>query len=174
MNILIEIVRGVAVLVILALFLEMLLPEGGLLSFARLVMGLLLIAVVLNPVIAAFGKLTITSFFEYNAPGVSTEEVLRQGRELGASLTEAARLAYEQDLARQISALVRLTQGVKSAEATAVFEREGLALIIVRVWTENAMTAEEMNALGGKISSLIADFFSTDPKNVIVEVTGGG
>ncbi|MCL2817308.1 MAG: stage III sporulation protein AF [Clostridiales bacterium] len=174
MDVLIEIVRGVAVLVILALFLEMLLPEGGMRSFARLVTGLLLIVAVVNPVISAFGKIPVIPFLDFSGRGPSTEEILRQGGELGAALEEQARLSYQEELTRQISALALLAAGVQSVETAPVFERDKLVGAVVKVKAEDGLGGEQKEALGKKIVAAIADFFGIEAKKVTVEMTGGG
>ena len=115
MEIITELVRNLALFMLAAAFMELLLPKGHLSSLLRLVLGLLLLAALLTPLLRGLGRADeLESWARQLAEPPELAELPRQadtyaqqGTELAQSLQEAAREDYQRDLARQIAALAQ-------------------------------------------------------------------
>ncbi|KYH31379.1 stage III sporulation protein AF [Neomoorella mulderi] len=112
-----EIVRQVALIALLAAFLEMLLPEKKMTRYVRLVLGLFVVVAILTPLVEGlrFGpELDVTAWDLRLDPAAAAP--VQQGREMARANEEAALEIYRDRLAGQIKALVSLVPGVKQAE----------------------------------------------------------
>ncbi|HEY3314767.1 MAG TPA: stage III sporulation protein AF [Bacillota bacterium] len=112
-------VRNIAVVIIAAGFLEMVLPQGDLQRFARLVVGFFILLAIIQPLIGFFHQQVAvdTAFLEAaaaNSP--DTAAVLAKGRELQAGHDRAALDQYRLALERQVTAIASMT----GAEARSV------------------------------------------------------
>ena len=112
-----EVVRQVALITIMAAFLEMLLPERKLARYVRLVLGLFVVVAILTPIVRGLGAgsaLDIVAWDLRLAPVATTS--LQEGLELAEENERAALELYRERLASQIKALVTLVPEVKTAE----------------------------------------------------------
>ncbi|WP_258359239.1 stage III sporulation protein AF [Moorella sulfitireducens (nom. illeg.)] len=112
-----EIVRQVALIALLAAFLEMLLPDKKITRYVRLVLGLFVVVAILTPLAEGlrFGpELELAAWDLRLDPAAATP--VQQGRDLARANEEAALEIYRERLAGQIRALVTLVPGVKQAE----------------------------------------------------------
>lgn len=109
MELLRNLVRDLALIVVLASFLDMFLPSGAMRSFARVVMGLFMIFTVLNPMLS-FAKQDFT-FPTFTVPAMSssaTEEALAQGEEMARRNRELALDDLRRNLAQQVKAMAEM------------------------------------------------------------------
>lgn len=99
------------IIVILAVFLEMILPQGKMTSYLRMVMGLLIIVAVLQ---AASGLLQQNWLHDvpvvtYSAEvGPPIEEIIASGKQLELQHQDQAIEKYKEGISRQVSALAQL------------------------------------------------------------------
>ncbi len=113
-----QLVRDIAVLVLLFAFLELLLPEGRLSRFIRLALSLLLVASIMGPLMELAGKDGETLLPEIVPEAAdSTQDYTEQGQRIAGSLAADAEQQYAEGLARQMAALARLQPGVGKAAA---------------------------------------------------------
>ena len=130
-----ELVRNVALLILLAVFVELLLPTGDLSRFVRLVMGLFVLAAMLTSFWQILPRLGSAAA---NAPlaGLAAERVgiMRQAQSLEQYQKSAALDLYRQQLARQVTALVQGLGGleVRRVEVALAEEGEGGAYGAIR------------------------------------------
>lgn len=124
-------VRNLAIILLLATFLEMLLPNKSMRGFVQMVMGLFVISAVLAPITALLHtplSMEIpawTATIPQDLPALALEG---QGVKVGR---DAVQEQYRQILINQIKALALGTQGVEMAEVDVAFE-EGAGGIIDR------------------------------------------
>ncbi len=106
-------VQNLIIIVVLAIFLEMLLPEGEMRRYTKMVMGLMVIVAVVQ----AIGGITRGNLFsdieEYAwrvppGPVPAAADALGQGRKLHEDNRKQALEQYKKGLEKQISALVGL------------------------------------------------------------------
>ena len=117
-------VRNLAMILLLATFLEMLLPNKSMRGFVQLVMGLFVISAVLAP-ITTFLHTPLsmeipawTSTTPQDLPAIASEG---QGLQVGR---DAVLEQYRQILIHQIEALALGTEGVESATVDVKFEEK--------------------------------------------------
>ncbi|APC08740.1 stage III sporulation protein AF [Neomoorella thermoacetica] len=109
------IVRQVALIALLAAFLEMLLPEKKMTRYVRLVLGLFVVVAILSPLVEGVrpGLDLDVAAWDLRLDPVTATPV-EQGRELAAANEEAALEVYRDRLAGQIRALVALIPGIRT------------------------------------------------------------
>lgn len=115
-------VSSIAIIVILAVFIEMLLPNNGMAKYLRLIIGLFIIITILTPIMALLEQ---ENAFEVAAWSFATdnrqlESILRTGEEMGRSNIERASEEYVKRIEGQIIALVRLIPGVDRVSVTVI------------------------------------------------------
>lgn len=115
-------VRNLVVILLLATFLEMLLPNKSMRGFVQMVMGLFVISAVLAPITTFLHtplEMEIPAWTATNPqdlPSIATEG---QGLKLAR---DAVQEQYRQILVHQIKALVLGSEGVEGAEVDVEFE----------------------------------------------------
>ena len=115
-------VRNLALILIVASFLEMLLPNKSMRGYVQMVMGLFVISAVIAPITnflhtpLAMDIPAWTSSDSRDLPAIASEE---QGLKLGRS---AVQEQYRQILVHQIEALALSTKGVQAAAVDIKFE----------------------------------------------------
>ena len=127
--------RGLILVIFLAAFLEMMLPNNILHRYARVVMGLLVILFMLTPVL----KLTGTSVYEMNfsidnlLPGnkdkglPAIEQIQAQGEQLGQNNAALTMQQWKANMAAEIKALIEKDHAVtvSKVEVDAVLNEQG-------------------------------------------------
>ncbi|CEP66055.1 Sporulation stage III, protein AF [Moorella glycerini] len=194
-----EIVRQVALIALLAAFLEMLLPEKKMTRYVRLVLGLFVVVAILTPLVEGlrFGPELDVTAWDLRLDPVAAAPV-QQGREMARANEEAALEIYRDRLAGQIKALVSLVPGVKQAEVlvslTGDKEHRGAIRRVVITATlagpETAkgggdappppagnlppkITAAEVQQIKSRIVAMITHFYGLEPGRVEVRIYGG-
>jgi stage III sporulation protein AF len=171
-NILKEMVRNVSVIVLINLFLSLIVPAGELSRFIRMVMGLLLIAAMLNPIVQIVSGKNFQPIYSATDYQDNTATMLSEGERVAGQLQAAAKKDYDTELARQVEALCNLVAGVgeagvilESEEQTGVIEK-----IIIDVTQEPDAVAE---FLENKIRSTIANFFGIENEVIHISISIG-
>jgi stage III sporulation protein AF len=116
-----QLVRNLAYLVILAAFLEMMLPLQGTRRFVQVIIGLFIMLAVLAPIVTLFRQQPPLHFslpVNSESGGVGLNQILEQGQSLQAVTSAQEQAAYVQRLEDQIEVMCRLVPGVKTAKAT--------------------------------------------------------
>ena len=122
MQTLYTLVRNLAVILLLATFLEMLLPNKSMRGFVQMVMGLFVISAVLSPITTFLHTPLEMEIPAWSAttpqdlPAIATEG---QGLKLAR---DAVQEQYRQILVNQIKALALGSEGVNGAEVNVEFE----------------------------------------------------
>lgn len=177
MEVVAEIIRGIAALVLLAALLEMLLPEGTTARFIRVIIGLALIASVILPLAQDLKPQQLTSARELDLTGMAksaddaetTAEYAAEGAALAATLQDSAMLEYATELSRQAAALATLAEGISTADATVVFDDDGtLRQIELELTTEPGCDPE---AAATAAVNLVSGFYLLPSEQVGYAVT---
>ncbi|HHW40718.1 MAG TPA: stage III sporulation protein AF [Syntrophomonadaceae bacterium] len=114
------VVRSLVFLVLLAGFLEMLLPLRETRKFLQVILGLFVLVAVLNPVVAFFRQapvLNVGISEKQDAGTMQLDSILKQGKALQQTNLEEARTAYVKRLEEQVAVVARLVPGVQAAKA---------------------------------------------------------
>ncbi len=175
---LVDILAGVArqalILAGLALFLEVLLPQGQIKKYARLVLGLLLAGALLSPFWAhAPGAVSAAIFV---APPDNTEAILAAGSDLSRRAEEAAQKELAAEVERQLAAFVTLREGVAAADVEVELAEAsgqelghnwGRVVILLNVAETAAAPPQEIAAA---VRRSVAAFYDLDESAVQVSV----
>lgn len=165
-------VRELAVIAILFVVLELLLPAGDIRRYVRVVLGMVVIIAVLHA-FTSFGWRSLDRELvnlRVERAGVSGEDALAKGQKLWEANQAHALAAYSEGLAKQIQALGRLSGEVEVAGARVVMEREGqikeVVMVVERsrvrdrevaVWQPQDNQADEAVK---RLRQTIADFYN--------------
>ncbi|MCG8401262.1 MAG: stage III sporulation protein AF [Firmicutes bacterium] len=133
MDILRQLIQTIAVIVVLAVFLEMLLPRGDMRRYVKMVMGLLIIVAVLQTVADTVNSdllqeiPDITHSADSYEP-VSLDQIMAAGRSLTESNREAAAQKYSAGVAQQVLSLAGLNPDVNAVDARVLVETDTSAI----------------------------------------------
>ena len=145
MSVLTEIVRNILVIIIMASFLELLLPEGAIRPFVRFAIGLFVLIAVLNPVLGYFfddSNFQIT-WWDYQMEAVEEESLLRRGQEINQNIMNHNQSLLKEKLEGQINAVVLLVPGVETVETEAFISGGGIEKLSFRISEEQADIGED-------------------------------
>ncbi|MGI6412486.1 MAG: stage III sporulation protein AF [Syntrophomonadaceae bacterium] len=192
MSTLLEIVRNVIVIVMVASFLEILLPDGKIKPFVRFAIGLFVIVAVLNPTLSLLfaSKNLSVQMWDYKIDAAGTEQMVHKGMQLNQEITEKNVQLVKNKLQGQIEAVVMLVPGVKVVEAKVEMGEEGLITgVKLVVTTEPQPVAEsslqlpleartillepDTRALEKKINGVLNNFYGLEGVDISIEFKGG-
>jgi stage III sporulation protein AF len=186
-----EMVRHVVAILILASFVEMLLPSSEINRYVRLVIGLFVVVAVLTPVVSLLNNRTNWEVEAWDQP-VQEEQfssILAGGKALSDRSREVAVEQYYRQLERQIEAITQLIPGVEQVQVKvqAAPETDGndpgvVPAITVEIkmnkgqgdpGADLSITASEPGAMDGtklqaKVTATVSDFFNMLPEQVQV------
>ena len=150
-------VQVLVIIIVMAVFIEMLLPSSSMHDYVKMVMGLLVIVVVLE----AGANLVKQDFkfalpaLQQSSPGPPLETIMGEGQRLAGKNKEQAMAEYQQGLEKQVLALARLQDGlnVTSAQIKTIGQPEdpgfgrltGVVLEISESPAEDAQLVEKIN-----------------------------
>ena len=170
------IVRQVALIALLAAFLEMLLPEKKMTRYVRLVLGLFVVVAILSPLVEGLrtGPDLDVAAWDLRLDPVTAAPV-QQGREMAAANEQAALEIYRERLAGQIKALVGLIPGIQQVEVLVrVAGEQGYRGAIQRVVVTATLTGPGERQGGSKGGTRDGPpLVSISPIEVKPGVTGG-
>ncbi|MGI6225443.1 MAG: stage III sporulation protein AF [Peptococcales bacterium] len=108
-----DIVKNVAIIILLTTFLDMLLPNTSMQRFIKVVMGLFVMLAILNPIVGLFKENYELSAWQLTSlPEQKVETVLAQGEKIVKLQEEQALVEYISRIEKQIEALVKLVPGI--------------------------------------------------------------
>ena len=193
-----EVCRQLLVLAGLSLFLEVLLPGGNLKKYTQFVMGLLLVAAMLNPLLgltrglAPEIKASVFTDMRRLLTVDGVDEVDSQTQQIvaaGSNLAAGARAQAAQELAdgleKQISSLVGLTDGVEACavevnlavdqlyEAAEADSWHNWGQVIIVLTVEEARQAQA-EGISRTVRQTVADFYDIEAAAVQVSVASFG
>lgn len=183
-----EVCRQVLVLAGLSLFLEVLLPGGNLKKYAQFVMGLLLVAALLNPLLGLSRGLApeikasvFRDMRQLLADDGSTQQIITAGSNLAEGAKTQAAQELAQGLERQIASLIGLAEGVADCvvevdlnadllyDAAEQGEWHNWGQVII-VLTIEQTRLEQADGISRQVRQTVADFYDIDPAMVQVSV----
>ncbi len=194
MAVLAGMVKNVLVIIILASFLEVLLPEGRVKPFVRFAIGLFIIIAVLNPILnALFDKREFEiNLWDYQVSSEQEREILEKGNRINRQIAISTETGIKEKMEGQVSAVAMLVPGVKEVKTSATINDEGglnkLDLIVRLEESEHLQKGGDTNVfLGGgdatttkdkkqieeKIRGVISNLYSFEDLKINVRFEGG-
>lgn len=191
MEVLISIVRNLLVIVVIASFMEILLPDNSMRPFVRFTIGLFVILAILNPVLSTFYSeraLQAEAWdlpWEYNGTGNYEETGIEVNRDIQKAGSEVIKGKIEQ----QINSLAILVPGVGDLETRVVMDSEAgelseVTLVIVPASTgsedgtiEAFSSQDQQNqgqeVIAEKITSMMKNLYGLEKHQVVIKFKGG-
>lgn len=194
MSVLAGIVKNVLVIIILASFFEILLPEGRLKPFVRFAVGLFILVSVLNPTLTyIFSDHEIKlNMWDYTDKYMSDEEILKKGNMLNEAIKRQSDTAVKEKIQGQISAVALLIPEVEDVTTEAYITDNGRLEkihIIVRAKNQEPSSYPEkvgvfLNNTGNreksedelvkkKMINIIQNLYGLDSDYIQIEFEGG-
>ncbi len=161
--------QNLIILVFLVVFLETLLPKNSIRGFVQLLIGLVLIAAILEPMLALTG---LRIDWELPADAGQRGSVpLEAGLSLRQRALARLRGDYVARLNDQAAALLALTPGIEEAAVQAVLSDGRIDRVIVEL---QLMPGERQEAWDERITPFIAQFYGLSQGAVHVQYREGG
>ena len=190
MDVLVEIVKNLLVIIILASFLELLLPGGGMKPYVRLAIGMFVLIAALTPVIRCFypGEALHISSWEWSNYGAEQQEVLQKGSELHSELIAQSNESVRSKLEGQISAIAMLVPGVAEVDSKIVLNEDGsIQKVTINVSGQDNNGADpssvgtfwdqEAARLGpdveARMARIVMNMFGLSEQQIEIQVQGG-
>lgn len=196
MDTLTEIVKTVLLIIIVASFLELLLPESGLKSFVSFTMGLFILIAILNPILNfAFKERDFDiNFWDYKYDQALENKMLDKGLDINQQFMKNNDQQIQDKLQGQISALVSLVPGVQEVETRIEKDspgNESQTMLFVQIKkTERAEqdkemivfgdneeekqdSQEEQNQIENKILTLLNNMYGLKNEQIKIIIEGG-
>lgn len=141
-----ELVRGVMLNMIIMVFvttlLDLLLPNGSMRRYVKMVMGFFVVLTLLQPVIQLVSPDNFLNNWQLTLPEMSDNAITAQG-ELETAQKQVDRL-YQQKVEEQITALLLLSSEWKQFTVHCVVENACLQQVVITVIDEEVLDRERM------------------------------
>ena len=155
-----EIVRGIAIIIIFAGFLEMLLPQNEMRRYLQVIVGLFIIVSIIAPLseLVANNKSFEVVSWQY-IPQDNTQAILEKGKNMAKEGTEQLRGEEEKRITSQIDALAKLHNEVEATKVEIVKSGDALPKVKVKLEVTKALSDKEKSVLAIKVSETVTAFF---------------
>lgn len=194
MAVLTDIVRNVLVIVLVAGFMEMLLPEGNMKPLVRLCIGMFILIAVLHPVLGFFFDERAFSIDSWDYQPKQSEPVVdikEEGTRIHQTLINQSKLAAKEKLEEQIDAVAVLVPGVEKVQSQVDVDESGKVrnlILSVRIESTEVnsgnkktgqdrgrygVDADYREQLANKISGLMHNFYGLEENAIKIEFEGG-
>lgn len=168
MDILQDIVRSVALIILFAGFMEMLLPDTEMRRYIQVVVGLFVVVSLVTPLITLIHKeknFAVASW-QY-IPEDNTKKVIENGKKIAQQQQEKIESEADKRIATQINALTKLHAGVKEAEVKIEKNpQDGLVRVKIKLTTDKSLSAKNKSELSKQVSDTITAFFDYSTENI--------
>jgi stage III sporulation protein AF len=186
-----ELVRSLAIIIILTSFLELILPNSKMRNYVRLILGLFVIVIILNPILSFLGtadEFSAQAWVE-SSQNQGLDKILDQAQEMSANSQRSVLKDYTAKVEQQIAAVVKLTPEISKAEVEVELKQENsqntsgeIDTVIINAQVKkssasDAHTAEEKDGfseepkeLERRIQSIVSDFYGLMPQQVSVKL----
>lgn len=196
LDILAEIVKTVLVIIIVASFLELLLPESSLKPFVSFTMGLFVLIAILNPVlnIAFKDRGWEIDFWDHKYDQALEDKMLEKGLDINQQVMESNDQQIQEKMQGQIGAIVSLVPGVDEVKARIdrgdygteeqiilfvniekkVEEEQGNEVIVFGdSQAEIKASLEEQEQIKNKIMALLNNLYGINTEQINIIFEGG-
>lgn len=193
MEVFIQIVKNLLVIIMVASFLELLLPDGGIKPFARLAMGLFILVAILNPALNILyeERELKVNLWDYQVDYTQNEQILKAGQEINQRITAANNDAIKARIEGQIGAMTMLVPGVEKVDIDARVDDNGAVTKLklqvkpildtgegqdpnINVFTGQAgLSEDEQEHIRNKIVNLVENVYGFKNIDIDISFVGG-
>ena len=189
-----ELVRSLAVIIILTSFIEMVLPNSKMRNYVRLVLGLFVVVIILNPVLAFLGNADDFGTQAWVDPSQAEDlkNILKDAQEISAVSQQTVLEDYTAKIEQQIAAIVKLTPEINNAQVEVQLKQDNtqnpwsqIAEVVITAQTNDNRTNDldtedswkKVGSLSARledterrIKSIICDFYGLASEQVFVKL----
>lgn len=194
MAVLSEIVKNVLVIVLIASFLELMLPEGTLRPLVRFAIGLFVLIAILSPLAGVlFSDRNIDiEWWDLQIDAGQEAQIMEQGEKINQQIWQSQQDLVSDQVAGQIGAVALLVPGVEDVEAQVVLNEAGtvesLQLVVKPQATEtdeevsqvglfgeseSSISSEEQEVIRNKLSTIMENLYGFDNTLIQIDFQGG-
>jgi stage III sporulation protein AF len=193
LEVFIQIVKNLLVIIMVASFLELLLPDGGIKPFARLAMGLFILVAILNPALNILyeERELKVNLWDYQVDYTQNEQILKAGQEINQRITAANNDAIKARIEGQIGAMTMLVPGVEKVDIDARVDDNGAVTKLklqvkpildtgegqdpnINVFTGQAgLSEDEQEHIRNKIVNLVENVYGFKNIDIDISFVGG-
>lgn len=195
MSVLTEIVRNILIIIILASFLELLLPAGTIRPFVRFAIGLFILIAVLNPLLGYLfhdHNFQVANWWDGQIDEDIRDSIAIEGQEINERVINQNQQVLKGKLEGQINAVVLLVPGIEEVDTEAEITNGRIDRLTFTVYLEKTQVSEDTgeinlftDSLEGpsvekkqqiekKISSVVSNMYGLDADKIIISFKGGG
>lgn len=149
MELLQELVRNIVVIVIIGALIDLMMPSGKMQRYLKLVVGLFIIAAILNPLLKITRKPDLGNVINFNTNGGKEEglaTLMEKGQKISAKNNAKGLQEYQKRVEQQIAALVELDKGVKVLQVSVFVNKDNSSKNFGQVNEVNILAAKADNA----------------------------
>lgn len=194
MTTLYEIVRNLLVIIIIASFLELIMPDGRLRPFVRFAVGLFILIAILSPALDLLfaDRSFALGFWDYQLDAGIERSVQDKGEELNNKIYQPQQEVIQSKLQGQINALSSLVPGVNDVQSKVQTNPDGsVKKITLQIDTGSPSRIEEVagvnvfsnqpqqidadgkEAIADKIVQMISNLYEIPQEKVEIDFGGG-
>lgn len=194
MDVLAEIVKNLLVIIIMASFLELMLPDGNIKPFVRFSIGLFILITILNPVLAFIynDRNLQINLWDYRIDKNQEKEIVENGKNINRQILNHNQDVLKEKIEGQIGAVAMLVPGVQDVQIKAKVNQDGvvekLNLTVRPEYEQNqgdtnqvdvfsnspkSFPVEEQEKIGEKIISVISNLYGLDDVDIDISFEGG-
>ncbi|MGI5824499.1 MAG: stage III sporulation protein AF [Bacillota bacterium] len=174
MDTVIMIVKNLVVLAFLSLFLELILPKGSTKKYAKFVMGLLVITVMINPILHVIGEeMPAVAEIAGDSSAVSAEDIIADGQIIKGNISEAAVSEYEADISRQMKKMLSVVDGVDDVMTDISFDNDNIKAVtlVLAVKPEFESNPEKIKEIRQQTENILSEFYGVEAENINVSIS---
>ena len=184
------IVKNLLVIVVIASFLEILLPDSSIRPFVRFAIGLFVILAILNPILSVFfsGRAMQAGAWDLPWEYEESDDYQQVGREVNRDIREVGSELIREKIEQQISSTAILVPGVGDLQTRVIMtpgegKLSGVEMVIVPVSTapgEDSGTAfssrdrqdQEREIIVKKLTSMMKNLYGVNEDQVVIKFKG--
>lgn len=190
MEILVTIVKNLLVIVVVASFLEILLPDSSIRPFVRFAIGLFVILAILNPILSVFfsGRAVQVGAWDLPWEYEESNDYQQTGREVNRDIQKVGSELIRAKLEQQISSMAILVPGVGDIQTKVTMtpgdgELSRVEMVIEPVSTvseEDSVTVfssreqhdQEREIIVKKLNSMMKNLYGLNEDQVVIKFKG--
>jgi stage III sporulation protein AF len=191
-EILTGIARNLLLIVVVASFLEILLPDNSMRPFVRFTIGLFIILAILNPILSAFYSERDLEAQAWDLPWEYQEDMEFEdvGIQVNREIQAAGSDVMKEKIARQINSLAILVPGVQDLETEVDLDPESgglsrVTLVIkaapasgeedesVETFFSSDQTEQGQELIREKLAGLMRNLYGMEGQQVVIKFEGG-
>ena len=165
-----EIVRGIAMIIIFAGFLEMHLPDNEMRRYIQLVVGLFVIVSVISPltkIVSPGGDIDVSAW--QPVADNSTAKIIAKGKEIAANEQQRLQAGNEERVRAQIGSLAKLHSEVAKVEVKILKPDQ----VQIRLTFVEGVMPKQKDAIAGRVKETITAFFNYPSEKISIIWEGG-